>query len=222
MNKSIKLTTAGATLFLATASGSAQLSDNFYVGVNGGAALQGNVAIINNTGFTTPSGDIQFNTGYRLGLEAGYNFNDSFAVELDAGYIQNTITTVGTSPLSTVGASAKLEEIPLLVNFIYKFPLKGSFKPYIGLGVGGMEGIFNSSNIPFSGPGATPAYKATDYTFAYQAEVGFKYELFKNMDFGIAYKFVGSTEHTWNDNNITLQTDGTMTQSIEAAFTWRF
>jgi opacity protein-like surface antigen len=224
MNNSHKMTTVGATLLLAAASGHAQLADKFYLDVDGGGAFQQSVSIKNNTGFniSPPSGDIRFNTGFRTGLGAGYNFCESFAVELDAGIIHNTINTVGQYQLSTYNANAKLDEIPLLLNAIYKFPLKGSFKPYIGAGIGGMAGIFDSSNIPFSGSGATPTYKDTDYTFAYQAEVGFKYSLGKNMALGVAYKFIGTTDHSWNDNGITLKTDGTMPQSIEATFTWRF
>jgi opacity protein-like surface antigen len=224
MNNSHKMTTVGATLLLAAASGHAQLTDKFYFAVDGGGAFQEDVAIRNNTGFniSPPSGDIRFNSGYRAGLDAGYNLSKSFAVELDASVIQNTINTVGQYQLSTYNANAKLDEIPLLANVIYRFPLKGPFKPYIGAGIGGMEGIFHSSNIPFSGPGATPTYDDTDYTFAYQAEAGFKYWLDENIAFGIAYKFVGTSDHTWTDNNVTLRTDGTMTQSIEATFTWRF
>jgi opacity protein-like surface antigen len=224
MNNSHKMTTVGATLLLAAASGHAQLADKFYLDLDGGGAFQGTVSIKNNTGFniSPPSGDIRFNTGYRAGLDAGFNLSKSFAVELDASIIQNTINTVGQFQLSTYGARAKLDQIPLLMNVIYRFPLKCPFKPYVGVGIGGVESIFDSSNIPFSGSGATPSYNATDYTFAYQAEAGFKYSLGKHMEIGAAYKFVGTTEHTWNDNNITLQTDGTMTQSIEATFTWRF
>lgn len=224
MKKSHKLTTAGATLLLAAANGHAQFADKFYLDVDGGGAFQQNVAIKNNTGFniSPPSGGIHFNTGFRAGLDAGYNFCESFAVELDTGVIQNTIRTVGQYQLSAYNANAQLDEIPLLVNFIYRFPIKGSFKPYVGAGVGGVSGIFDSSNIPFSGPGANPTYSDTDYTFAYQAEAGFKYSLGKNTALGVAYKFVGTTDHSWTDNSINLKTAGTMAQSIEATFTWRF
>jgi len=42
------------------------------------------------------------------------------------------------------------------------------------------------------------------------------------MDLGVAYKFVGTADHNWHNNNITLKTDGTMTHTILATFTWRF
>lgn len=224
MKHSNKMAIVGATLTLAAASGHAQLADKFYIGVDGGGAFQQDISIKNNTGFA-PGGNIQFDTGFRAGLDLGYNVCDSFAVELETGLIKNDINQVGVQSLSSFsnGSEAELDEIPLLVNLIYKFPLKSSFKPYIGVGVGGMAGIFKSSNIQNSFfLGGNPTYKDTDYTFAYQAEAGFKYWLNQNIAFGVAYKFVGTTEHTWNDNSITLQTDGTMTQSIEATFTWRF
>ena len=217
------MTTVGATLLLAAASGHAQFADKLYFDVDGGGAFQQDIAIKNGTGFGNPPGNVKFDTGWRAGADVGYNFCKYFAAEVESGVIWNDIN-MGSSPaLSAIpSAKAHLEEVPLLVNGIYKFPLEGSFKPYVGVGVGGVFGIFDSSNIPGSGPGAAPTYRDTDCVFAYQAEAGFKYSVSTHMDLGVAYKFVGTTDHNWHDNNITLKTDGTMTHTILATFTWRF
>jgi outer membrane protein W len=216
MNNSHKLTMAGAALMLAAASGHAQSADKFYLDADAGRALQQDVSIKNNSDLGS-GGNVRFDTGFRAGVDFGYNFNDSFAAQLETGVIRNTINQFGVQQLSTFGAKAELDEIPLLVNFIYKFPV-GNFKPYVGVGVGGVAGIFDSSNIPLSGGN----YNDTDFTFACQAEAGFKYSLSEHISLGLAYKFMGTTEHTWNDNSISLKTDGTMTHAIEATFTWSF
>ena len=223
MKNSHKLTTAGALVLLAATSGHAQSADKFYVNVDGGVAFQSDVAIKGGTGFVGPGGDIKFDTGFRAGAELGYKLNRSFALELETGVIVNSINQVGIQKLSDVSASAQLDEIPLLLNCVYSFPLKGHFKPYIGVGAGMMIGIFDGSKIPGSYfPGQSQSYNDTEYVFAYQAEAGLKYSVSKHIDLGLAYKFVGTTDYSWSANSINLKTDGTMTHSIEATITWRF
>lgn len=212
---------AGA-LALAVATSHAQPADKFYVAADGGAAFQEQTSIRNGNSFAS-GGDVKFNTGFRSGLVLGYNWCRSFATELDASVVHNSINTIGGDNLSAFGARADLTEIPLLANAIYTVPIKGPWKPYIGFGLGAAISRFDSANIPLSYySGGDPHYRDTDVPFAYQAVVGVKYSVLKSVDLGIAYKFIGTTGHSWNDNNITFQTEGTMTHSILATVTWRF
>lgn len=213
---------AAATLLLAAASSHGALTDNWYLDFGAGGAFQQNVSIKSGTGFG-PGGDVRFDPGFRIGLDLGYNLNDSFAIEFDAGMARNTINQVGIQKLNSFGANAELDEIPLLINGIYKFPLHGAFRPYVGVGIGAAISIFDSSNIPGSFfPGQKPQYSDADTVLAYQAELGFKYSVGEKVDLGLAYKFLGTTDHSWNDNNVNLKTDGTMTHAIEATLTWHF
>ena len=111
----------------------------------------------------------------------------------------------------------------MLVNSVYTVPIKGPFKPYFGFGLGAAISRFDSANIPLSYyPGSDPHYRDTDTTFAYQALVGFKYSVIKHLELGIAYKFTGTTDHGWTDNEIDFQTQGTLTHSVLATLTYRF
>ena len=212
---------AGA-LALAAATSHAQSADKFYVAADGGAAFQDQTSIRNGNGFASV-GDVKFNTGFRAGLVLGCNWCPSFATELDASVVRNSINTIGSDDLSAFGARADLTEIPLLANAIYTVPIKGPWKPYIGFGLGAAISRFDSANIPLSYySGGDPHYRDTDVPFAYQAVVGLKYSVIKNVDLGIAYKFTGTTDHGWTDNGINFQTGGTMTHSILATVTWRF
>jgi hypothetical protein len=47
-------------------------------------------------------------------------------------------------------------------------------------------------------------------------------EVNETMEMGIAYKFIGTTDHSWSANNVNFDTDGTMTHAILANFTWKF
>lgn len=214
MKNSYKAASIGATLLLAASSQAGQ----FYLGGDGGVAFQQNTAVRDNSGFNGQSGDMKFNTGWRAGGVVGYSFCKYFSTEVDASVIYNRINQIGTMPFSsTTPGEAHLDEVPLLVNGVFTWPL-GKFKPYVGVGLGAAMGIFDSKNII----GAGGNYSDTDYTLAYQGEVGFRYTIINNLDLGVAYKFVGTTDHDWKDNNISLKTDGTMTHTIVGTISYRF
>jgi opacity protein-like surface antigen len=210
-----RLTTVGSTLLLAAVQSRAQSADKLYLDVSAGPAITQDAAIkVSDFG---NSGNVRFDVGPRIGLNLGYDLTPSFAAELESGMIWNGVRSIQPNNLSTFGASADIYEIPMLVNVIYK-PLHGAFQPYVGVGCGGAATIFDSSNIPLYGP----SFSATDWTFAYQAEVGFKYSVSRKVELGLAYKFLGTSDHDWTDAGHELKTDGTMTHAIMATFTWQF
>jgi opacity protein-like surface antigen len=216
MKNSYQLTSLGALILMAAANGRA---NQLYVGADGGGAFQQNVSIRGGTGFGGAGGDVKFQTGSRAGAFVGYGFCKYFSAELDVSDIYNRITQAGQTPFSasSPGGSAHLNEIPILIKGEFTWPL-GAFKPYIGVGVGAMIGMFDSSNIT----GTTGNYSDTDFTFAYQGEAGLRYSFTRHIDLGVAYEFVGTTDHEWRDSGIPLKTDGTMTQSILGTFSYRF
>jgi opacity protein-like surface antigen len=221
MKNSHKVASLGTVLLLSAATSHA---NGLYITGDAGGAFQDDATIKNNTGFGGTSGSVKFERGWRAGADVGYNFCQYFSAEFDGSLIYNRINQVGTQPFSATspGAAAHLDEIPLLLNGVFKWPL-GHFEPFVGVGIGAAVGIFDSSNIVGSyQPGQSPHYRASDVTFAYQGEAGFNYSITRHLDVGLVYKFVGTTEHEWNDNSITLKTDGTMTHTILGAITYRF
>jgi len=210
MKTPIFLSVTGSTLLIAAANAGAQ-SDKWYLDVDAGAAIQQDVNIKNG------GGKVDFDTGFRTGLGLGYNFCDSLSAQLETGVIGNSINNVGGTSLSAIGASAEIYEVPMLANVVYKIPTHSAWTPYFGIGAGGAATMLRSSNVPLGFPKS-----ATDFTFAFQGTAGLKYALGKNMELGVAYKFLGTTDHSWSQNGVTLKTDGTMTHSILATFTWSF
>lgn len=214
-----KIAAVGTTLWMAaTAHSQAQSADKLYLNVNAGPAITQDASIQNSPFGNT--GNIRFDTGLRADLGLGYEVTPSFAAELETGVIWNGVHSIQNNNLSSLNASADLYQIPVLADVIYK-PLHGSFQPYVGAGFGGVAGLFDSSNVPlFAPPGSS--YSATDWTFAYQFEAGFKYAVSEKIELGLAYKFLATSNHDWTDSGVTLKTDGTMTHAILATFTWRF
>ena len=211
---------AGLGTWLAAMDGRAQIADNFFVGVEGGVALAQDSSILDNSGFGGSATAIKFATGWRAGGYVGYNFCEYFAAQLDSSLIWNDITAVGGQTVSSFG-SAHLEQVPVLLEGVFKYPL-GKFKPYVTAGLGGDFARFASTGIPFSGPPSNLNYASLDTTLAYEAGLGFTYSLTKYLDLGAVFKLVGTTDHGWNDNGISLKTDGTIVSTINATVTWRF
>jgi opacity protein-like surface antigen len=215
MKHSLGLAVAGATLILAV-DGQAQDASRFYLDAKAGVALAQDTSVQ-----ASPfgnSGSIHFDTGFRADLGLGYNLCDCFAVELEPGVVWNSIHQIASNRLSEFNSSADLYQIPIMVNGIYKFPLHGNFKPYVGVGAGAVAGLFDGSNIPFT----SSSYRDVDFTFAYQATVGFKYSVCQHAELGLAYEFLGTTDHEWSDQGVTFKSDGTMTHAILATLTWKF
>jgi opacity protein-like surface antigen len=169
------------------------------------------------------SGTTTFNFGARGDVVLGYNINQSLAAEFDTGLLWNSADKIGTNSLSSIGQSFDTYTIPVLVNFIYRIPIKGPWSSYVGIGVGGAATILVYN---LNGSDLTDC----NFVFAYQAEAGFTYKLSQSASFGIAYDFLGTTDPSWDLSQTIgastasyhLKEKGFYTHSITLSFTWDF
>jgi opacity protein-like surface antigen len=211
------ITIVCAVFILSAASARAQdWSDNLYLNADAGGAFQENAQLRQSLPGYAPL-NCTFNPGIRADIDLGYNLNSSWAVELETGFIWNSMDEVNGVPLSSYSQSIDIYSVPVLANIVYKVPTKTSWTPWFGVGAGGVVGIFD-----FGTPQGHQ--RDTDFTFAWQAEAGLKYALTKNASIGIAYKFLGAPNQRWllnnTGNHVTL--DGVYINAVEASFTWRF
>jgi opacity protein-like surface antigen len=146
---------------------------------------------------------LAFKTGVRLDLETGYQFNDSWTLEAELGYIYNPVDLSN----STGTTSPSFYQVPALVNCIYTLPIKCPVKPYLGAGLG----------VVFSG-----LNNVHDFNGAGQLLAGVKYELSDRVDLGLGYKLLVTTEHNWNDVLDSTSGGRTIAQAITAAVTVKF
>lgn len=192
------------------------LNDKLYLGFDAGLALQQDITISDSIG---DSDEVTFDPGVRLDMMLGYKFTGNWAAEVELGLIANDVSR--SYALGTDFMSVTYIQFPVLVNGIYTLPLNKSksCSAYVGAGVGG---IFSKYSNEFGGE--TPG----DSAFAFQGMVGIKYAINQRWDFGIAYKFLGTTGHDigpgWdsNSNPTEYKSDGTMTHSILATLTCKF
>jgi opacity protein-like surface antigen len=186
-------------------------SDNLYLNADAGGAFQQEVTLIQNGS----SASVTFNPGIRADIDLGYNLNDSWAVELESGFMWNSMDKYNGVSLSSYSQSIDIYSVPVLANIIYKVPTKTSWAPYFGVGAGGVVGMFdlNSRGIDYSD---------TDFIFAYQAEAGLDYALSKNASIGIAYKFLGTLNQRYCLSGSNDKLDGVYIHAVVAKFTWTF
>jgi opacity protein-like surface antigen len=158
---------------------------------------------------------IDFHNGVRGDVAIGYRANSWFAVELASGAIWNSGDKIGGVTFSSFGAGLDLYQIPIMGNVVFSTPSWHGFKPYLGAGVGGVAAM-----LDFQRPLGT--IQDTDFTFSYQAFAGLNYQVCKHVDLGVGYKFLLTEDHSWAQNGVTLQTEGTGTHSVTASLTWKF
>jgi opacity protein-like surface antigen len=223
MKTTIRLITmVSAALFMSATGARAadDWSDNLYLSADFGGVFQQEASLIQNGS----SANVTFNPGIRADIDLGYKLNDSWAVELETGFMWNSMDKINGVSFSSYSQSVDIYSVPLLANVIYKVPTETSWTPYFGVGVGGVVGIFDLNNTT---RGAR--YSDTDLTFAYQAEAGLDYALSKNASIGIAYKFLGTLNQHWllspklpGDTYNHLMLDGVYIHAVVVKFTWNF
>jgi len=206
MNKTTRVVLALGAASLA-ANACAQERE-YYLNVDAGASL---VQDLNIKGGNT----IQLNPGGRIDGAFGWQFFKSLAAEFETGFTLNSVDKIGDVSVSSYGGSADIYQIPLLVNLVYTPSIHGKIKPYIGAGVGGIATVADMQ---------TPLGNVndTDFTFGYQGFAGARWELSPCADIGLAYKFMGSLDHSWSSRGVTLKTDPMFTHAFLLSFRWKF
>jgi len=174
-------------------------SGKVYPSFDIGAAFQQDITL------SDPMGDseqVTFDPGARLDFDFGYNFTTNWTAELEIGLIVSQVKN--SSILGTDFMEVDWVELPMMINVIYTQPLGHHFSAYVGGGVGG---AFSDYSNEFGGT------TASDTTFAFQGLAGLKYTINDRWDLGLAYKFLGTTEHDvgpgprlqWKRNRIQIR-----------------
>ncbi|HLX96229.1 MAG TPA: outer membrane beta-barrel protein [Verrucomicrobiae bacterium] len=190
------------------------LSGKVYLGFDAGAAWQQDITLRDTIG---DSDNVTFDTGARLDCQLGYNLTTNWAAELEVGLILSPVKN--SAFLGTDFMEVDLVELPVMVNVIYTRPLGRRFSACVGGGVGGAFSHYEN------GFGETTS---SESAFAFQGLAGIKYAINERWDFGVAYKFLGTTDHDAGPgsdsqgNETQFKSDGTMTHSFLLALTGKF
>jgi opacity protein-like surface antigen len=162
---------------------------------------------IQTTGLFTPglteTTKLAFQTGYRLDLDAGYQFCGYFTLEEEIGYINNPVDISSPSGSS----NTQFYQVPLMTDAVFTLPWLGILKPYAGAGLG----------VVYTG-----ANDLHDVNGAGQLMAGLKCGLPAGIDVGIGYKLLVTTEHDWGDIVDTTEGSKSISQSVLATVSIKF
>lgn len=214
--KPTPLTTLGIALFIGCATAHADWTDNLYLNTDVGAAFVPDVTThdhgVDDTGPFRSKGRFQLDPGVRADLSLGYNLNQSWAVELEAGGIWNQ---------NHLSSNEQFYQIPVLLKACYQIPLGQSWKVCLGAGAGAVTAIDD-----------LPGNTYTDTTWGYEGDAAIKYELSSNAEIGLGYKFLGADSYSFDAHHSTASmsspivihstTDTFYTHAVLLSFTWKF
>ncbi len=193
-NRILTLGMAGALLCLASNLPAQNVLGKWYLGLDAGLALQPDITLK----YAGGEDRLVFDPGVRLGLSGGVHLHPSWRAELELGFIYNSVDA----------RTQDYFQMPILANLIYSVPLRGPFSAYAGAGVGGVYTVF-----------WTDLWSTEEgLAFGYQGIAGVKYALNDGLDVGLSYKLLGTIEHDLGP----ARSEGTLTHSILAAFTFKF
>ena len=208
-NKNVNVCIAGALMCTAWNLFSQELPGQWYLGLDTGAVLQQEITI-------QDGGKLTFDPGFRLDVSGGVHLSQSWKAELELGFLYNSVRSGGESLKSqswmgfgwTQSKGQDFVQVPMMANVTYTLPLQGPIRAYGGAGIGGVYSVL-WQDILASKEGLA---------FGYQVILGLKYALNEDLDLGLSYKFLGTTEHELGATKV----DGTIAHSILAAVTFKF
>ena len=167
--------------------------------------------------FGPTSQRVKFDPGVRLNLAGGFQVADWATVELEMGFLGNSIKSISGSG----NPDADLVNVPFLVNGVFQFRTDSGFTPYVGVGAGFSAAVLTLDNTTINGVALDGS--DSDLVFAGQFFAGFRYEFNDRMSVGAAYKFFFTGEPEWEvQGGGTIGFDPIRTHSLTAEFTVRF
>ena len=141
-----------------------------------------------------------YNTSYDTGVTGlvagGYSFGAP-KVELELGYRSNDVDKV-----ASANASGSVGQFSTMVNGLYDFNPEGVWHPIFGIGIG--TGNVDAHGISVSG---SPSYSGSSWQFAYQGIAALGYDLTKNLQAKLDYRYFSTTDADFNINGTGLKGD---------------
>lgn len=160
-------------------------SEGFYARIYGGASVLGNQDL-SQSGFRGAgvTGESQASLGYRAGFSVGHYWNKNISSELTWDYITNTTETTFSdgSTFSDGDYSSRLH----FLNTYYHFNSSGSWKPYVGAGIGIVEEV----DVDFEDATGEQSFSDSG-DLGYQIIIGGEYELKSNWAINIELTHIG-------------------------------
>ena len=172
---------------------------NFDAGVNLPQETEVTLTI---PGLGSAQGDLEFDPGFRFGLEGGYRFTEMVGLGLETGFIYNELKS----------ADTRLMHVPILANLVFRFENSATVVPFVGIGAGGTVSMIEGGGDSDS-----------DVVPAWQGLAGLQFKLSDALSAGITYKYLGINGPEFEDDGGgVVEFDTIHNHSILASLNWSF
>jgi opacity protein-like surface antigen len=185
-----------------------------YFNMGIGAALPEDVKVTALNGVGTPQGvKLDLDPGVRFSVAGGYNFHPYVGIEIESGFIYNSINGV-VGPGGNVGTDASLSHVPIQANLVFRYDQPDCpVVPFAGVGAGGDLSILIDNSVEESD---------TKFVFAWQGFGGVRFKVNESMSVGAAYKYYNVQNTSFNLPSGSFAFGHEGIHSILVDFNWKF
>jgi opacity protein-like surface antigen len=165
------------------------------------------------------SSQVKFETGLAADGAVGYAFNKYVAADFEIGYVGAKIDNVP----GYFANNSYIYNVPFLANVTLSYPIPRTIMvPYIGVGVGGADVIFDTDS--FSNISDEVVGSEDDVVFAWQAFAGVRFRLARDLTLGVGYKYFSTEDPTFTypPDNFHVAFDGVQSHSVMVTLEWKF
>lgn len=202
-----------------------------------------------NGGTTVTSKDINkkstliVNPGTRVAFAAGYNFNEFLGVEFEIQAQFNSLSKVKTSgsyetvtdngdgtftteteSFDDYSTGGSLWQVPVFANINLQYPTPWKLTPFAGFG-GGLTFVYTSIDrlsVAAFGLQDPARVSGTVIIPAWQAYGGLRYEFNKDLGFQVAYKYMATSDYSFNGELDGIEFDGLQTHAVTGGLVFRY
>ena len=131
------------------------------------------------------NGHFDMDTGYNVGGVLGWNLSPNLSVGLDLMYTNSGYSCCQSS----------LESFSAMATGYYSFDIGSKVRPFIGLGVGGVQ-------VTYDGASQFPGFSGSDFVFGYQGVAGVTVPLDTKIGLVLAYKYQGAADSSIENRKV--------------------
>ena len=164
-----------------------------YVGLGGGLSIV-HESDLDITG--VGSGDIEYDLGYGFNISAGYKFGPA-RLEAEFGFNKADTDEIS-GPGGSVNVDGDITVMSYMVNGFYDINMNAPVTPYVGLGLGMLDG-----EIELEGD------EGDDTVFGYQVTAGITAPINQFLDFDVYYRYQGAGDD-FEDEGVEISYDNSL------------
>ena len=155
------------------------------------------------------NGDVESEGNGAFSLGTGYDFGNNWRLEADLATLWTDLGQVGNIPSTT----ADLRTTSLMLNALYDFSDFGKWEPYVGAGIGIVEGEASVETSNFLNgvndvvnPACAPICNVDDEReigLGWQLIAGLGYAISDNLTWDTQYRYLNVSDLDFNGNRLT-------------------